>query len=101
MAEEIQNQDQRAVDRRRFLRGAATVAWATPVILSALTSPAGAQVNCTSPPFDNLCTCTQTSQCLAGSCCCQVGVTQPVCRPSGGANATRCTGNVINGTCLA
>ena len=37
--------DPRTVDRRRFIRDAATVAWATPVLLTVMSSPAGA-VSC-------------------------------------------------------
>jgi hypothetical protein len=35
--------DSRGMDRRRFLRTAGTVAWATPVVLTVFSSRAGAQ----------------------------------------------------------
>jgi hypothetical protein len=61
------------VDRRRFLRGAATVAWATPLVLTLGASQAGAQVG--SPACaaaanrPNGCPCDTSGQCQGGCCC--------------------------------
>jgi hypothetical protein len=61
-------------DRRRFIKGAATVAWATPAILTLGAGSANAQVpspgqclGSTGRPEN--CPCSASSQC-AGGCCC-------------------------------
>jgi hypothetical protein len=65
--------DSGELDRRRFLRRAATVAWATPLVLTLGASAAQAQVSpgaclgATGRPDG--CPCFATSQC-AGGCCC-------------------------------
>jgi hypothetical protein len=61
-------------DRRRFIKGAATVAWATPLVLSMGAGTAHAQ-----PPSPGACLganarpegcpCTTSAQCLDGCCC--------------------------------
>jgi hypothetical protein len=61
------------VDRRRFIKGAATVAWATPLVLTLGATSARAQPSPTQcvpmtgrPEF---CPCTASSQCADGCCC--------------------------------
>jgi hypothetical protein len=63
---------QEAIERRRFLKGAAVVAWATPAILTLTANRAGA-VSCI--PHNVLCdACTGVNCCIQGSdavpCCC-------------------------------
>ena len=60
-----------AVDRRRFLKGAATVAWAAPVIATLSTSPAYAAERCGVKDASGNC---PTSGCATGL----------NCRPAGG-----------------
>ena len=60
------------IERRRFLKGAATVAWATPAILTLTANRAGAQ-SCI--PQGSPCdACVGVNCCIAGSdplpCCC-------------------------------
>ena len=69
-----------AVDRRRFLKGAATVAWAAPVIATLSASPAYA-VECI--PEEGQCTKSGTA-CLASFCCSLLS-----CKPGNG-NKCRC-----------
>ena len=60
------------IERRRFLRGAATIAWATPAILTLTANRAGAQ-SCV-PQGASCDACTGVNCCIAGSdslpCCC-------------------------------
>lgn len=64
-------------DRRRFIKGAATVAWATPLILTLGASAANAQnLPVPSPaaciPAANKpegCPCSSSAQCADGCCC--------------------------------
>jgi len=68
-----------AVDRRRFLKGAATVAWAAPVIATLSASPAYAQVECTKS--GKKCGSQQpqgSGNCPGTNCCTGLN-----CRPSG------------------
>jgi hypothetical protein len=73
------------IERRRFLRQAATVAWATPTILTLMSSRAGAQVgpvqpcgrdlgggNCENDPpcASPLPQCQTDPQSLTGECAC-------------------------------
>lgn len=88
-------------DRRRFLKGAATVAWATPLILTVGASAANAQLPVPSPGQclgatnrPEGCPCTTASQCADG-CCCGTGVGNP-----GGLCATAGDCNDVGGTCL-
>ncbi len=64
-----------AIDRRRFLKGAATVAWAAPVIATLSASPAYAACvpldgNC--GPLDPV-----TNACPAGNCCTGLNCKKP------------------------
>ncbi len=60
------NRDE-AIDRRRFLRRAGTVAWTTPVIMTVLASRAGAQVCRT---LGQTCSATTPMRCCAPLICC-------------------------------
>ena len=67
------------IDRRRFIRGAATVAWATPLILSM--STAGSRALAVSNPVCgdtpgsgnaavlNNCPCLDSTDCVSDCCC--------------------------------
>ena len=73
-----------AVDRRRFLKGAATVAWAAPVIATLSASPAYA-TNCKTQ--DEFCNRQgANSNCGTGNCC--TGLT---CQPSSDPGSPDCT----------
>ena len=64
--------DEGAFDRRRFIKGAATVVWATPLVLTLGASSANAQSpgSCLGDTGKgDGCFCTATSQCAAGCCC--------------------------------
>ncbi|HEY7874619.1 MAG TPA: hypothetical protein VIG64_05805 [Actinomycetota bacterium] len=62
------------IQRRSFLRGAATVAWATPLILTMTAHPAGAQTSCL--PNGGPCNACEGMRCCDadppddGGCCC-------------------------------
>lgn len=96
------------VDRRKFIRGAATVAWATPLILSlsSVGDKAHAQVASQNPcgglPGDGdgsvleLCPCADSDDCADG-CCCTGGV-NPF--DQGGLCATSGDCTTATGTCL-
>lgn len=67
--------DPRTVDRRRFIRDAATVAWATPVLLTVMSSPAGAQAVSCIPKNSPCSLCDEVPCCDVpgnppGGCCC-------------------------------
>lgn len=88
------------LDRRRFLKRAATVAWAAPTIITVLSSPAYGQTSC--PSGDNL-----GAACSATTLSCNTATGGCVCCAAGTANAGRCgflstalTGNpcAANGT---
>lgn len=77
-----ERQESTGVDRRRFIKGAATVAWATPLILTLGARSASGQVDPPGPsPGECItdtgrpegCPCTASSQCEDG-CCCSVPV---------------------------
>jgi len=66
-------------DRRQFLKKAATVAWATPLVLTVAASRAGAQVNSCLPslticgvPDNGGCDTTGFTACCGGFSCVQV-----------------------------
>jgi hypothetical protein len=67
---------EQGLERRRFLKGAATVAWAAPMILTMAARPAGAQVGASCLPNGGPCdACTGMNCCDAdgpadGGCCC-------------------------------
>ena len=88
------------VDRRKFIKGAATVAWATPLVLTVGATSAHAQVpsppNClgaTGRPQG--CPCTTSSNC-AGGCCCSAG--GPIGAAGGCTSASNCAN--LGGECL-
>jgi hypothetical protein len=61
-------------DRRRFIKGAATVAWATPLVLSLGAGTAHAQVPSPGQCIGAAnrpegCPCTTSAQCDDGCCC--------------------------------
>lgn len=62
---------QEGMERRRFLKAAGTVAWATPAILTLMASPAGA-VSCV--PHNAPC-----DACVGVNCCVQSGDSVPCC----------------------
>lgn len=75
------------MDRRRFVTGAATVAWATPLVLTlgaadayAQGSP-GACLGATNRP--NGCPCSTSNQCTSGCCCDGAGPAPTGCVPAG------------------
>jgi hypothetical protein len=70
-------------DRRRFIKGAATVAWATPLVLSLagtahaqVPSPGGCLGSTGRPEF---CPCTTSAQCAQGCCCALQGMVEGAC----------------------
>lgn len=70
------------LDRRRFLKRAATVAWAAPTIITVLSSPAYGQTSCPSGNNKGVaCSATTLSCNTTGGC---------VCCASGTANANFC-----------
>ena len=57
------------IERRRFLKGAATVAWATPLILTMSAHTAGAQaMSCI--PEGSACSACAGMPCCGAKCCC-------------------------------
>lgn len=85
------------LDRRQFVKVAATAAWATPLILTLGATPARAQlpspgqcVGSTQRP--NGCPCSTSAECASG-CCCDIGAGTSAC-----AGAPGCA---ILGNCLA
>ena len=67
---------EQGLERRRFLKGAATVAWAAPMILTMSARPAGAQVGASCLPNGGPCDACQGMNCCDasgpadGGCCC-------------------------------
>jgi hypothetical protein len=74
-------------DRRKFLKQAATVAWATPLILTLGASAAHGQVSagpCGAPTGQqDSCNCTTGTQCASGCCCTGNGQPFGFCLQSG------------------
>jgi hypothetical protein len=93
------NEEQRTFDRRRFLRGAATVAWATPLILTVSASSAAAvTVPCT--PNGVACGDIPTT-CCAGNCCCtSQDFPAGVCAPILAGNTCGVAATPAEGTCM-
>jgi hypothetical protein len=89
-------------DRRRFIKGAATVAWATPLILTMGASGASAQVGPVPSPGQCVgatgrpdgCPCTTGAQCDSGCCC-----TPPVVGGGGGCASVDTCEDDIGGEC--
>jgi hypothetical protein len=85
-------------DRRKFIKGAATVAWATPLILTLGASQAGAQIpspgSCVGAIKDDGCPCVGSSDCTGGCCCTAPSFIGGLCTDSG-------TCGMLSGTCLA
>lgn len=94
-------QQSTALDRRRFIKGAATVAWAAPVVLTLGASAAHAQLPAVSPAQclgssgrPEGCPCTTAGQCADG-CCCTLDVTAP---GGGCTSASNC--DDLGGACI-
>jgi hypothetical protein len=72
MEGKAETQSQARIDRRSFLRRAATVAWATPIISTVALSRAAAAVTCVpcnaEPPFEE---CVISGMPCCGDCSCQ------------------------------
>jgi hypothetical protein len=89
-------------DRRRFVKGAATVAWATPLILTLGAGAANAQLPPGPSPAQCLgstgrpegCPCLTSAQCADG-CCCSVDAGAP---GGGCTSASNC--NDLMGSCV-
>ena len=99
MAQELRSVDQAVIDRRRFLRDAAVVAWSTPVLLSVTADRAFAQ---TCIAIRNTCTrgTTPISGCCTGLICCGANAASAArgqCRKNSGATCAQnneCCSNV-------
>ena len=82
MAVSENTRQREAVDRRRFLKGAATVAWAAPVIVTLSASPAYARCK----PQGEVCSSLGAGgTCGTGNCC--TGLT---CQPSSDLQSNEC-----------
>jgi hypothetical protein len=73
------------MDRRRFIKSAATVAWATPLILTMTAGRASAQTlpslfPCVNSPSGTGCPCSVSADCTSG-CCCGGGPFSLACAP--------------------
>jgi hypothetical protein len=75
------------VQRRSFLKGAATVAWAAPVILTLGAGTAAAASPLPAGP------CSAGADCLSGCCCKTTGNLTGLCSPVAGNCATVLTGS--------
>lgn len=86
------------MDRRRFLRNAATVAWAAPAIMTMMTQSAGAAATC----IENGQACTLNSACCSGTCLttCQGLPAGSPCTAHNQCASGKCQGTTVK-TCQA